>query len=135
MSYLTKVFFVAICFLLLLSFNLNAASNKTEKESSSLGDSFYIPVGGDNIIPTDYSDVNNWLALPKKEELKQKVDVFFIYPTAWRANGGYPICDINNKEMKAGANYYLKFRASAFETSGNIFAPYYRQLDASFVIK
>ena len=73
--------------------------------------------------------------LPKQEELKQKVDVFFIYPTAWRANGRYPICDINNKEMRDRANYYLKFHASAFETSGNIFAPYYRQLDASFAIK
>jgi hypothetical protein len=133
-----KVIFATACFLLLLSFNVNAASNKTEKESSSLGKGrgyVYIPVGGDKIDPTDYSDVNNWLAFPKQEELKQKVDVFFIYPTAWKANGGYPICDINNKEMRSGANYYLKFRASAFETAGNIFAPYYRQLDASFAIK
>jgi hypothetical protein len=98
-------------------------------------DSFDIPVGGDKITPTDYSDVNNWLVLLKKEELKQKVDVFFIYPTAWRANGAYPIADINNKEMRYYANYYLKFRASAFETSGNIFAPYYRQLDASYAVK
>jgi hypothetical protein len=67
--------------------------------------------------------------------LKDKVDVFFIYPTAWKANGGYPLCDINNKEMRQGAKYYLKFRASAFETSGNMFAPYYRQLDASYAIK
>jgi hypothetical protein len=50
---------------------------------------------------------------------------FFIYPTAWKANEGYPICDINNKQMRQGAEYWLKFRASAFETVGNIFAPYY----------
>ncbi|MDR1474145.1 MAG: DUF3089 domain-containing protein [Endomicrobium sp.] len=134
-----KMISVTVCFLLLLSFNLNATSDKTGKESSLLGyqggDSSYIPVQGDKITPTDYSDINNWLALPKKEELKKKVDVFFIYPTAWRANGGYPLCDIDNKEMREGANHCLKFQGSAFETCGNIFTPYYRQLDASYAIK
>jgi hypothetical protein len=134
-----KMIFVMTCFLLISSFNLSTASNKPEKGSSSLGKDggyVYIPVGGDKITPTDYSDVNNWLALPKKEELKQKVDVFYIYPTCWIAvRNIYPLADINNKEMRDGANYYLKFQASAFETVGNIFAPYYRQLDAFFAIK
>ncbi|MDR1086994.1 MAG: hypothetical protein LBL16_01970 [Endomicrobium sp.] len=43
-----RVISVTVCSLLLLSFNLNAASGKTEKESSLLGyqggNSFYIPV-------------------------------------------------------------------------------------------
>ncbi|MDR2436668.1 MAG: DUF3089 domain-containing protein [Endomicrobium sp.] len=136
----SKMVFGVICFLFLLSFNLNAANNKTATGLSSLvypsSGSFYIPVGGDKIISTDYSDINNWLILPKKEELKQKVDIFYIYPTSWKAVGNiYPVADINNKEMREGANYCLKYHASAFETAGNIFAPYYRQLDAFCVIK
>jgi hypothetical protein len=133
-----KMMFVTTCFLLISSFDLNAASSKMESSLlvNKSGGSLSIPVEGDKIVPTDYSNVNNWLALPKKEELKQKVDVFFLYPTSWRAaENSYPLSDINNKEMREGANYCLKFQASAFETAGNIFAPYYRQLDAFYVIK
>jgi hypothetical protein len=83
--------------------------------------------------PVDYSKSDNWLALPSSEEAKKEVDVFFLYPTSWRANGAYPIADINNAEMRKWANYYLKTRASAFDT-GNIFAPYYRQMDAAFAL-
>jgi hypothetical protein len=62
-------------------------------------------------------------------------DVFFLYPTSWRAaHGEYPICGINNADMRHWADYYLKTRASAFETAGNIYAPFYRQLDAAFVV-
>ncbi|MDR0822513.1 MAG: DUF3089 domain-containing protein [Endomicrobium sp.] len=94
---------------------------------------FRIPLGGDKISPADYSNTNNWLSLPKK--LSKSVDVFFIYPTAWRANGEYPIADINNAEMRKWANYYLQARASAFAQAGDIYAPFYRQLDASFAFK
>jgi hypothetical protein len=89
-----------------------------------------IPKMGDEIASCDYSDLNNWLAIPAKT--KKKTDVFFVYPTAWRADGKYPVADINNEEMRGWAKYYLDFRSSAFETEGNIFAPYYRQLDALF---
>jgi len=130
----SKAVFVAACFLFLLSFNLNAASNKVRAESLSLGrfgeDSFSIPVGGDKVIPTDYSDVNNWLALPKKEKLK-KVDVFFIYPTAWSANGWVSRIRHKRQRNEAGSQELFKIP----ETSGNIFAPYYRQLDASYAAK
>jgi pimeloyl-ACP methyl ester carboxylesterase len=36
--------------------------------------------------------------------------------------------------MRQWADYYLKTRASAFETAGNIYAPYYRQFDAAFIV-
>jgi hypothetical protein len=108
----------------------NGKDKEMLKAKSSHG--YSIPVSGDNIVPSNYSDPANWLSLPQKEKLKKKVDVFFIYPTAWRAAGKYPISDINNPEMRQWARYYLKFRATAFETAGNIFAPYYRQLDALF---
>ncbi|MDR1123567.1 MAG: DUF3089 domain-containing protein [Elusimicrobiota bacterium] len=95
------------------------------------GEKFKVPSAGDNIAPSDYSDPNNWLSMPKKIK---KADVFFVYPTSWRAGDKYPVSDINNPEMRYWAEFYLKYRADAFKTSGNIFAPYYRQLDAAFVM-
>ncbi|MDR3049730.1 MAG: DUF3089 domain-containing protein [Elusimicrobiota bacterium] len=96
-------------------------------------ETFSIPIGGDKIIAMDYSKADNWLALPKT--ISTTADIFFIYPTSWRANGGYPIADINNAEMRKWAKYYLHTRASAFWQAGAIYAPYYRQLDASFAFK
>jgi pimeloyl-ACP methyl ester carboxylesterase len=91
------------------------------------------PNYGDNIEPVNYGNPDNWLATGVDGAIK--VDVFFLYPTSWQAAyGEYPICGINNTDMRHWANYYLKTRASAFETAGNIYAPFYRQLDASFVI-
>ncbi|MDR0645867.1 MAG: DUF3089 domain-containing protein [Elusimicrobiota bacterium] len=121
------IYILVLCLLFLAQFT--SAKEKLQIKNSH---NHYIPVGGDKIAPSNYSDPDNWLALPKKENLKKKVDIFFIYPTSWRAGGKYPVSDINNQEMRQWAQYYLKFRATAFETSGNIFAPYYRQLDALF---
>ncbi|MDR2782372.1 MAG: DUF3089 domain-containing protein [Treponema sp.] len=91
------------------------------------------PRYGDNIEPVDYGNPDNWLAAGVGGH--SDVDVFFLYPTSWRAAyGEYPIAGINNTDMRHWANYYLKTRASAFETAGNIYAPFYRQLDASFVV-
>jgi hypothetical protein len=93
-----------------------------------------VPVAGDKIEATDYADSGNWLSLPN-QDLKN-VDIFFIYPTAWRAKEGqYPVAKIDNTEMRHWADFYLKTEGSAFETVGNIYAPYYRQLDALFVFE
>jgi hypothetical protein len=121
------VFFLILC---LFFIPLFAGGEETLKTEGRRG--YSVPVGGDNIKPSDYSNPDNWLALPAKKSRKKKTDIFFIYPTSWRADGKYPVADIDNPEMRQWAQYYLKFRATAFETAGNIFAPYYRQLDALF---
>jgi pimeloyl-ACP methyl ester carboxylesterase len=91
------------------------------------------PHYGDNIMPMDYSETGNWLAVGSGGQ--KSADVFFLYPTSWRAAyGEYPISTIDNAEMRQWADYYLKTRASAFATAGNIYAPYYRQFDASFIV-
>jgi hypothetical protein len=80
----------------------------------------------------DYGDPANWLCVPSAPS--QPVDVFFVYPTAWRAEPGEsPIASIDNATMRRWARYYLDTRASAFATVGNIYAPYYRQFDAAFL--
>lgn len=96
-------------------------------------DDLRYPRYGDDIEPVNYGNPDNWLA--KGEGGEKEVDVFFLYPTSWRAAyGEYPIAAIDNADMRHWASYYLKTRASAFETAGNIYAPFYRQLDASFVV-
>jgi hypothetical protein len=122
--------------LILFLFCVNVLANGQDVKFKSVSYSsstkvFKVPVDGDNIKSSDYSNPKNWLSLPNNK-ITKKVDIFFIYPTAWRANGKYPISELNNHEMIKGAKYYLKYRASVFESIGNIFAPYYRQLDAFF---
>ena len=74
---------------------------------------------------TDYSKANHWMSLPATV---YPVDVFYLYPTAWLNNNKHPrICDINNASMLIGAPEAFARQATAFETVGNIYAPYYRQ--------
>ncbi|MDR1311866.1 MAG: DUF3089 domain-containing protein [Burkholderiaceae bacterium] len=99
-----------------------------------VAEEYALPVQGDNIKPVDYSDSRNWLSLPDGKDTA--VDVFFIYPTAWeRDKGAYPIADIDHAGMRQGAVLDLKTRASVFRTIGNIYAPYYRQLDAPYSLE
>jgi len=85
------------------------------------------------IHATDYSQAGHWLSMPAMTE---PVDVFYLYPTAYRkVNAGDPnICDIDNPTMIAGANSVFGRSATAFETVANIYAPYYRQADAAYVL-
>ena len=85
----------------------------------------------DAIVPTDYSDSAHWLALPTA--LDKDVDVFYLYPTAWaRANADAPIVStVDDPVMITNANLAYARQATAFETSANIYAPYYRQFDPS----
>ncbi len=92
-----------------------------------------VPVFGDEITPTDYSKAEHWLHLP---DTNYPVDVFYLYPTAWTRNEGEPYyCEIDNQSMITGANQVYYGQAAAFETVGNIYAPYYRQLDAVWLLE
>jgi len=87
-----------------------------------------------SIIPTDYSVTSHWLAMPAV--LDKTVDVFYLYPTAWRkANPTDPnICEVDNATMLLGAKSAFARQATAFESVANIFAPYYRQADAAYTL-
>lgn len=88
----------------------------------------------DVIVPTDYSRIEHWLNVPT--EITKQVDVFYLYPTAWaKVNADDPIiCEIDNPIMLQQAKLAFERQATAFETSANIFAPYYRQDDAGSVL-
>lgn len=84
----------------------------------------------DAIVPTDYSQSAHWLNVPT--EITKEVDVFYLYPSAWaKVNADDPIiCEIDNPVMLQQSKLAFDRQATAFETSANIFAPYYRQDDA-----
>ncbi|MGM0214796.1 DUF3089 domain-containing protein [Enterococcus sp. AZ109] len=88
---------------------------------------------GDVIEASDYNDVDNWLA--KTTDPTEPADVFILYPTAYQKQGNQsPLSKIDNLSMQAGAQVFLANQGSAFESSGNVFAPYYRQLDANWLL-
>jgi len=80
---------------------------------------------------TDYSKAEHWLSLPAASQ--KEVDIFYLYPTAWKkTNADDPdICEINNPSMLKGSKAVFARQATAFEPVGNIYAPYYRQVDIS----
>lgn len=83
---------------------------------------------------TDYSKHASWLALPGVVD--KPVDVFYLYPTAWqKENANEPnICQIDNPSMLRGSKLAFNRQATVFETIANIYAPYYRQVDAVYCL-
>ncbi|RDB62755.1 hypothetical protein C1878_06890 [Gordonibacter sp. 28C] len=84
--------------------------------------------------PIDYADPARWIARPSETPLP--VDVFYLYPTAWhKVSGGESnLCAIDNETLLEGAPKIFDEQATAFETAGNVFAPYYRQVDAAYYL-
>lgn len=90
-----------------------------------------------SIVPTDYSGPSHWLATPAHpaaHSQKWAVDVFYLYPTAYsKSSASDPdICAIDNPVMVHGAQVAFQRQATAFRTFTNIYAPYYRQADATW---
>jgi phosphatidylserine/phosphatidylglycerophosphate/cardiolipin synthase-like enzyme len=84
------------------------------------------------IKATDYSKHSHWLSLPSK--ITKKVDVFYLYPSAYtKSSSSEPnICPVNDPGMMQGAQVAFSRQATAFAPYANIYAPYYRQADASW---
>lgn len=99
----------------------------------------FLVCAGCSILPAkpqavSYSDPAHWVAVP--EQTEKPVDVFYLYPTVWtKKNDDDPnICEIDNKIMLAGGKAAYKMQATAFEATGNVYAPYYRQADAAYCL-
>ncbi|WP_455146021.1 DUF3089 domain-containing protein [Brachyspira pilosicoli] len=82
----------------------------------------------------DYSDKNNWLQI--SEDKNNEVDVFYLYPTVWYGEGTNKdfVCPIDFKPMRENATNALISQSSLFEEVGNIYAPFYRQADALYIL-
>jgi CubicO group peptidase (beta-lactamase class C family) len=87
------------------------------------------PKVGDRITPTDYANPANWIQVDANPD--KDVDVFYLYPTAWHRKDDEPcLASIDNASMRQGAPKIFREQASAFAKAGNLFAPFYRQIDA-----
>ena len=85
------------------------------------------------VKPTDYQSRSHWLYLPGESVKQKKIAVFYVYPTAYsRAPGGPIYCPVNDPGMMQGAQTAFQRQATAFRTVGNVYAPYYRQIDATY---
>ena len=80
----------------------------------------------------DYSKPEHWLNIPSATD--KAVDVFYLYPTSYsKVNKDDPnIGPINDPGMLKGSKLDYARQATAFEPVGNIFAPYYRQVDSTY---
>jgi Protein of unknown function (DUF3089) len=84
------------------------------------------------VTPTDYSNPARWLSANTTGA--KKVDVFYVYPTAYsRTSTSQPVfCAVDNPQMMKGAQVSFQQQATAFAPLANIYAPYYRQVDATY---
>ena len=83
-----------------------------------------------SITPTDYSAPGNWMLLPDSPD--RSIDVFFLYPGACtRAGSGGSICSADDPAMRQKAQRFTGLQATAFEPIGNLYVPYYRQVNSS----
>ena len=82
----------------------------------------------------DYSKPEHWLTLPSSPE--KEVDVFYLYPTSFqKSDENSPnICEIDNPSMLKNSKAAFAVQATAFESVANIYAPYYRQVDAAYCL-
>jgi hypothetical protein len=80
----------------------------------------------DVLALNNYSQAAHWLSLPA---VIKPVDVFYLYMTAWTSTdpANPHICAIDEPTMLIKAPETFAQQATAFETVGNIYAPFYRQ--------
>ncbi len=86
------------------------------------------PAPDNTITPSDYANTSNWALIGTNGG--KAVDVFYVYPTAWgKANADDPdCCAIDYQPMRIRVQDFLIEQASCFETVGNVYVPYYRQM-------
>ena len=73
----------------------------------------------------NYSDSTNWASFPKT--IEKDVDVFYVYPTLFGGTDEMNM-DITDNNMRSLVQAVLPKQAAVFNSSCNIYAPYYRQM-------
>ena len=78
--------------------------------------------------PTDYSDKHHWLAKP--DDPGKAVDLIYLYPSSCIDINAGVICAVDNRSMLRGAKRNFSQQATTFEPIANMFAPYWKQVNA-----
>lgn len=128
-----KYFFALCCIISLTSCGLLSENNKPIEYNSESFKDFKIS------DPPDYSNIDSWAVHPEGDQTvfsdftnsneKLPVDIFFVYPTLltdknntrWNAD----IYDAKTRDYVLGSS--VKFQASAWYSTGDLYVPYYRQ--------
>ena len=79
-------------------------------------------------IPTDYSKKEFWLSLPDRTD--KPADVIFLYPSSCFDRKAGAICAVDNRSMVWGARRNFAQQATVFQPFANLFAPFWRQVNA-----
>jgi hypothetical protein len=126
-------------FFLLASLTFASCGGSAETEEKSAEEEIAAPKtlppkeGDSGIVPVDYSDQNNWAYIDQK--IDKKVDVFYVYPTVFQRESGQEyLAAIDNGQVRLAVPTVIAQQAMAYEKAGNVFAPYYRQLDAMWTL-
>ncbi len=82
------------------------------------------------IIASDYSSALNWAIVSENPD--KPVDVFLLYPTTYQ--GEATTSEIDDAGMRDGALAWYNRAGSAFEAAGNIYMPFYRQMNAMWTL-
>ena len=111
----------------------SASSAGSGGSGSPSASSTALQTGADGPV-TDYASASNWLKLTTPAT--KAVDVFYVYPTAYQKAGpsAPDIADVTDAGMRKGAQSAYARQATAFADVANIFAPYYRQADATYAL-
>ncbi|MCR5087991.1 MAG: DUF3089 domain-containing protein, partial [Oscillospiraceae bacterium] len=78
--------------------------------------------------PVDYSRKKYWLAKPDHPD--KPADLIYLYPSSCFDPFADIICGIDNFSMVTGARRNFSQQAAAFEPVANLFAPFWRQVNA-----
>lgn len=85
--------------------------------------------GKEQISEINYSDPSNWVKITAVPQCE--ADVFYLYPTCWEPSEADGLVNtIDNVSMRRKAPGAYAEQASCFEGIANVYAPFYRQLDA-----
>ncbi len=114
------LFTAAMLILALCSCGKEAAMGYTSEEPLTLSD-------------TDYANADNWISFGG--DGSKAVDVFIVYPTVTFSleESDLPYVRLDNVEMRTLASLWLARDGTAFAESCNVYAPYYRQLNAAML--
>ncbi len=88
------------------------------------------PAQSPAIAASDYADAGNWAIVAENPD--KPVDVFLLYPTTYQ--GEATTSEIGDVGMREGALAWYERAGSAFEAAGNIYMPFYRQMNAMWTL-
>ncbi len=129
-----NIFIFAMVMALFTGCTVNNTDTNVETEVSNVPSVIAKTNGGEKWeTKIDYANADNWLSA---EDAGKDVDVVYFYPTTFSkvSDDAPDVADITDESMRSGAQRELKNQASVFIEDCNIYAPFYRQVNAAYAL-